>query len=354
MIPYIAIYLIIALLSFSDKIVNTNHKIPLSWSRLQTFIFCVLSLFIGFRHQVGGDWFTYLDHLDRVTWMPLIEVISEKEFGFSFFLWLGALTGYGIYLTNFLSAIVFCSCLMLFCRDQSRPWLALMVSLPYLITIVGMGYARQSVAIGLTMVGVGFLLSGKLGRFFLLILLASSFHRSAIIMLPIPVLRLVWRKWFSNLSLVVLGGWFGIYFYVDTFNDYFKNYVESDYRSSGATLRIILIFVPGVIFLVLRKRFLMPYFTRRIWSAMAMASIALMSAIIVFPSSTAVDRISLYLIPLQIIVLSRIPDAFGWDELSKQILVFLVVGYSGAIMFGWLEYADNSLSWIPYRTVLFY
>jgi hypothetical protein len=353
MIPYTLLYVIIAFCSFLDKTANPDHKSNLSSNGLGIFIFGVLSLFVGFRHQVGGDWFTYLDHLDRVAWMPLVEIIGEKEFGFSFLLWLGFITGYGIYLANFLSALVFCYCLMLFCQQQSRPWLALMVSLPYLILVVSMGYTRQSVAIGVTMAGVGFLLKSKPGLYCLLILIASCFHRSAIIMLPLPVVALVGRKWFSGLSVIVLGAWLCVYFYIETFGDYFKDYIDADYRSSGATIRIVLIAIPAIIFLILRNQFSMPPSTKRLWTAMAFVSIGLIFAVIFLPSSTAIDRVSLYLIPIQIVVFSRVPDAFGRNEIAKQILVFLVVAYSGAIMFGWLEYADNSLSWVPYRSVLF-
>ncbi len=38
--------------------------------------------------------------------------------------------------------------LVQFCRKQPLPWLALAVAAPFIIIVVGMGYTRQSVALG--------------------------------------------------------------------------------------------------------------------------------------------------------------------------------------------------------------
>ena len=66
-------------------------------------------------------------------------------------------------------------------------------------------------------------------------------------------------------------------------------------------------------------------------------------------ASAAVDRISLYLIPLQMFVLSRIAEAFPDRKRANQQLVFLVILYSAAIQFVWLTYAFNANFWIPYQ-----
>ena len=78
-------------------------------------------------------------------------------------------------------------------------------------------------------------------------------------------------------------------------------------------------------------------------------ALSLVVALFVSPSSTAVDRLGLYLIPLQLLVLSRIPDSFAVYEASARRLSGLVVLYSAAVMFVWLNFASHAGYWLPYR-----
>ena len=66
-------------------------------------------------------------------------------------------------------------------------------------------------------------------------------------------------------------------------------------------------------------------------------------------SSTVVDRLALYLIPLQIFVLSRLPESFPNKGRANSQLVIAVIFYSCAIQFTWLSFADHAESWLPYQ-----
>jgi hypothetical protein len=68
-------------------------------------------------------------------------------------------------------------------------------------------------------------------------------------------------------------------------------------------------------------------------------------------SSTAVDRLALYLIPLQIFVGSRIPDTriFGIAPASWNQLLIV---FSFAVLIVWLLFAGHSEYWLPYRNIL--
>jgi hypothetical protein len=70
----------------------------------------------------------------------------------------------------------------------------------------------------------------------------------------------------------------------------------------------------------------------------------LLVLLLVLPSSTAVDRLALYVMPLQVAVLSRFPLAFG-----RRMGTFIVVLYSLAIEFVWLNFATHARFWIPYQ-----
>jgi hypothetical protein len=69
----------------------------------------------------------------------------------------------------------------------------------------------------------------------------------------------------------------------------------------------------------------------------------------VSPSSTAVDRVALYWIPLQLFVLSRLPDAMSQRPGLNSIWVQLVVAYSAAVLFVWLFFASHAFAWLPYQ-----
>ena len=68
--------------------------------------------------------------------------------------WLAARTELGPYFVNTVCAALFAWGLVVFCRAQPRPWLALVVAVPYLVTVVAMGYTRQGTAIGLAMLAL--------------------------------------------------------------------------------------------------------------------------------------------------------------------------------------------------------
>jgi hypothetical protein len=71
--------------------------------------------------------------------------------------------------------------------------------------------------------------------------------------------------------------------------------------------------------------------------------------LILSPSSTAVDRVALYWIPLQLFVWSRVPQAMGKKSDTQRQWLFLVLGYACAVHFVWLFFADHRKSWLPYK-----
>ena len=69
----------------------------------------------------------------------------------------------------------------------------------------------------------------------------------------------------------------------------------------------------------------------------------------VLPSSTAVDRVGLYMLPLQLVVFSHLPDVLGKQNGGKPIWVALVLAYYCAVQFVWLNFASHAKYWLPYR-----
>lgn len=350
--PYWVLFLIPAYWAISRlKTRNDDYlRQRESWTYVWKGIFLLLVLMIGFRHEVGGDWETYILMMDSYS----NTSVNANEFGFQdpafvIFNQLAVKSGLGIYLVNLLSAIFFCFGLFVFCRAQPRPWLALAVAVPYLITVVAMGYTRQGVAIGIAMVAMTALGQGSIFRFVLWIALAATFHKSAIILLPMAVLANTRRRIFTFI-------WVGITSIVlfalmvqEALSFLMGGYIEDAMQSSGAAIRIAMNAVPAALFLLFRKRFELSLEQRSFWSWMAWSALFLVVLLLVSPSSTAVDRIALYWIPLQLFVLSRLPNALGRRDGKNFLWVLAVLVYSAAVHFVWLFYADTAFAWIPYQ-----
>jgi hypothetical protein len=326
---------------------------PLSgqrWSVLWCFVFVLLVLMIGLRHSVGGDWGSYSENLESITNLPIGEALRGKgDPADSLLNWVAGQSGLGIYLVNSVYGALFSWGLLVFCREQQRPWLALTIAVPYLITVVGMGYSRQGVAIGLIMLGLVALKNKSVFKFMLWVALAATFHKSAVIMFPMavlggsrrPVLTLFWVCVTTFILFVLI--------LQESVDELFLNYVGAKYESSGAAIRVAMNAFPAMIFLLMRKRFEMASAQRSFWTWLAWGALAFVALLYVSPSSTAVDRVALYWIPLQLYVLSRVPDAFGKPGARNALWVYAVVGYSATVHFVWLFFATHSGYWLPYQ-----
>jgi hypothetical protein len=314
-----------------------------------------LTLLIGLRDGVGGDWGNYLPSIERAFGLSVPEILQQDEPGYALLNWIGANWGGGVYLVNTVCGLIFSIGLLRFCRAQPRPWLALTLAFPYLITVVAMGYSRQGVAIGLELLGLLALERGRLLQFLAWIALASTFHRTVLVLLILPASTLSPRLRFSQLIRLVLlaGAGFGLYsaFLASDLDYYQSGYIDAGYQSQGALIRVALCLLPALLFLLKRRRFRLPPDAQRLWTLISLLAVAAAIGLVTVASSTAVDRIALYLIPLQLYVGSRIPDArlFGISPASWSRLLVL---FSLAVLLVWLLFAAHAFAWLPYRNLL--
>ena len=107
--------------------------------------------------------------------------------------------------------------------------------------------------------------------------------------------------------------------------------------------------LPAAVFLIFRKRFQLSPEQRSFWTWMACSALLFIPLLVVSPSSTAVDRVALYWIPLQLFVLSRLPNALGQRDGKNADWVYGVVAYSAVVHFVWLVFADTAFAWLPYQ-----
>jgi hypothetical protein len=327
------------------------------WPALQAWLIGIsLTLFIGLRHEVGGDWFNYIPYLTRAEGLSLSEVVAWGDPGYNALNWLFASQSWGIYGVNLVSAAIFSAGLVLFCRAQPRPWLALCLAIPYLVIVVAMGYSRQGVAIGFMMPGLLALEQGRLRLFLASMAAAATFHSTALVMLAfvvpaVPGCSLTMRA-IRLLLLLIVGGALVQTFLAARVEGLVDGYIEAEYQSEGAAIRVAMNLLPGVLLLLWPKRFALTSQQLRLWRSMAFTALGCAVALVLLPSnSTAVDRIALYVIPLQLVVGSRLPST-QLLGLSPAQLMVSVLGFCLAVEFVWLNFATHASGWLPYANVL--
>ena len=349
MFPYWVLFVIPALATLRSSRIPAMALANSREYRIWRGIFLLLVLMIGFRHHVGGDWNNYERHLTHGANSSLSEAISHKgDLAYGLLNWFAARWG-GSYLINLVCGLFFTWGLVALCRVQPRPWLALAVAVPYLITVVGMGYTRQGAAVGLEMLGLVALGAGRLGRYLLLIGCAALFHKSAVVMAPMALLAGSRNRFLTMLIVGSTGFVFYRLMLEDSLDRLIHGYIDAGYSSSGAAIRIAMNALPAGLFLLFRRRFELSPAERGFWTLMALSALGFVVLLNVLASSTAVDRVALYWIPLQLFVWSRIPDVLWHWGGSKKAWIVAVVAYSGLVHFVWLNYADNAHYWLPYQ-----
>jgi len=225
------------------------------------------------------------------------------------------------------------------------------VAIPYLVMFVAMGYSRQGVAIGICMIGLAALQNGKIVKYIASVGLACLFHVSAIVLMPFIVTLLKKRRW---LMLPIFGGViFLIYLFLisEKIDSFTEGYLYAFYSSSGAKIRVWMNAIPSIVFLLIRNQIPISQYQKQFWTLMSLGGIAFIFALEISTSSTAVDRVALYWIPIQLYVLSWLPVALK-KHAHTSTWALMVVVYSAAIQFVWLNYADTAFAWLPYQLYL--
>ena len=323
-----------------------GEKVPRTYLLIGILL---MTLLIGTRFQVGGDWRSYQYMFSFVEHMSFERALDYGDPGYQAINWTVQRWNGEIWWVNLFSAAIFAWGLTRLCQNQPLPLLAVLVAVPYLIIVVAMGYTRQSIAIGVLMAGLASLgRGGSVIRFAVYVAVAALFHKTAVLVLPLVIFA---GK--RNRLLNIIAGAAAFFLFFDLFlaestDQFVKNYVDTRYASQGAWIRVILILVPAAVLLIKRGRLGLAEQEEKVWRYIAFTACAMPIILIATPSSTAVDRMALYLLPLQIVVLSRVHLLFSKPRTGIAAVIF----YSFLVQFVWLNLAQHSKLWVPYRSFM--
>lgn len=338
------VYLVVMTIAAITAVISLVS--PRTYSRLIAFpAYGLVWLFMGLRDHVSGDFDMYVFFFKTYTSYGFFHArqLINTEIGYAILNWVvGHLTG------NFHLVLLICAGTLLYGIWQVArefdidPALVLFVACPYLIFVVGMGYTRQSVGIGFSMLALCELRRDCTKRFYGYVLLATVFHYSAAAFL-LAFWANTWRR-----SLVAV--FFGlISFYSMLTSDVSSRLLgyASGVGSSGGVWFRILLLLSGYIVALTQLRH---------WRSMSRDYnlmfrsfiILLIMAIFARSQSVIVDRFSLYFFTFMLLGLARSVD---FAQGLKGWVYFIAVGaFSYGITIFWFSTSEFArYSWLPYR-----
>lgn len=329
---------------------RVNHRINFQW-----IVFTIaLAFFVGGRWKTGGDWGNYYRNLEPFYWLTVDKAAgTTKDVGYTLLSIFASQFTTGIVVITMFSGIVMAVALMRFCLAQPRPWLCMAVAFPYLVVVCGMGYIRQGIAISFILMALLALRRESIGRYIAWVATGALFHATALAMIPLGALasrrnRLMVMAVVAAVTILAFR-----WLIADRADVLLTNYVEADASSSGALVRAFMGALPGAIFLIFRKQFGLEGSELLAWTALSAAAVATVPGVLFFPSSTVVDRLGLYLLPVQCFVFARIPDALGRSVQQRQLFAVGIILLYITVFFTFINYGDHARSWFPYRFYLF-
>ncbi|WP_162184732.1 EpsG family protein [Sphingomonas hengshuiensis] len=309
-------------------------------------------LLATFRNEIGGDWEAYKGMYEAVRGESLVSALQTTDPIFGFILWLSSLLRLGIYPVNGICAALIGMGVLRVALTTRDPWLAIVMAVPYLLIVVGMGYVRQAGAIGFLMLAIASLDRRRIAATAVRLLFAAGLHSTSAIVFPVFGFAMAGRRRVVALILGCAGLVLFSYVLSWRIEEFQAGYLQSEYDSSGALVRVAMNVAPSILLLACWRRFPITGPARIVWLALALANIAALIALWLSPSSSAVDRLSLYFAPIQIVACGTIRDLLPMRRAAAYPIRMAVIAAAALVQTAWLLLADNAFAWVPYHSVL--
>ena len=345
MLPYWLLLGFAALPAFETN----DRRTPVRAGFLALVLAFAMIVLIGFRYKVGADWYAYVRMYRQIAVLDLGDALTITDPAYALLNYIAAHTGVGLVTVNLLCGLIFTVGLFRFAFSLPNPWLALTTSIPYLVIVVAMGYARQGVALGCMMLSLTALSRKSFAQSVGWLIVAASFHKTAVLVIPLLALAYARHRALTTTAAAIL---LPVMFYLliaGQFDTLFMTYVEHSYGSQGAIIRVLMAALPGSIYIVFRKRFELDESVARLYLYMSIVAIALIPVVLATSNTTIVDRFALYLLPLQMLVASWLPILAGQQQRRNASVVVSLLAYAAVVQFVWLNYASHAQDWIPYQ-----
>lgn len=319
------------------------------------YILILLMIVTGFRYEVGGDWINYIAIYDLFKGVSFTESLKITDPGYALFNYIGQYFGIkDTILVNLFCSLIFYFCFYLLAKNTENYWLPLLISFPYLILVVSMGYTRQSVAIALILVALKYALEKKLKLFFIFSFAAVLFHKTAIIVFMFLPFFISY-KIFYNQIIFLLYALFSfllvsLVVYISSLTgDNIYTDQSSEMTSAGALFRIFVHFLTLIFYLFYRKKIILQYPKYyRLFDYMALLVVYVF--VLAIPFSTLADRFNLYLIAFDIFVFSILYSML--KGFNKYFMLGSIIFFNTIMLIVWLNFGSWSHAWLPYQNYI--
>ena len=343
MFVYIGVYSCLALSAIG------NYRRP----HTVFFIFSGLFLvwFMGFRYEVGCDYFGYLSRW--INFNPvssLAQLLKGEEAGFAFLM--GSIKAFGLDYTwlNVAASAILVFCYIRFASAHAFAPLILTLLFPVIIIQFGMSGIRQALAGGFLMLAFNAFAKKQKLWTAIWILVGMQFHTSVVMFLPISFLAGREVNTFRIFLAMFILGPITALLLADRFDTYESRYIENTVTSGGAVIRYILILLPVPFFIIYRKKI------QRVFpDAFPLLKLGLLTILSLAPlvvlSTIALHRLNFYIMPLSVIlcvyvaaVMSRRPSQMQW---------LLVMAYGTYSVLWFLSSRHAQSCYVPYQNTWF-
>ncbi len=226
-LPYICVFLLLYIIYLFDKRdkFHTNHKKYVAWANI------ILLLFIGLRGFVMTDFISYypfFDLIQDIDSLPTVILLKGWEPGFiiytyicklifpNYFVWIFVSTAIDLWLLNIVVqrySVNHIMSLMCFFAVGGLP--------------LEMNVLRNAKAVLIFLLSIKYIQDKKLLKYVGVILLAMTFHMSAILYLPLYfILNRKWPDWILWAIFVV--GIVVLFFHFEILSFFFSNFTFED------------------------------------------------------------------------------------------------------------------------------
>lgn len=346
---YLAVYGMFVLLGISIQ-----RRLDQMVAMAVCFLF--LLIFMGWRYYVGCDYAGYLyRYVHTPPHEPLSAAFLNPEPGFELIMRFVVTSGLGYEWLNIICSLIILVCYWIFLRSHERPLLMLALMFPVLLMQLSMSGLRQAIAVGILMVAtVQFMKRRRLATA-LIILLASQFHASAVMFLPLAALAKT-KISFGRLTyaafLLVPFALFLLADRLETYQDRYIYEIYGDQSAGGAVLRYLLLLPPAVLFFTKLKEMEAAY--PRSFELLKIFNLAIIAvAPLTILSSFALHRIIFYLMPFSIVTFVYVVR-FVFKERDAPIALVIPPALYGIYAVGWQLFSSHFRNcYAPYQNLLF-
>ena len=315
-----------------------------------------MTVMVGLRYHVGVDWTNYLaiwTYAGQTDLEGLFTAYHNSDPVFYALVWFLRNYGFGYWVLNLFCASCFTWGLFTFANRQPNRWLAVAVAVPYLVIVIAMSGVRQATAIGFVFLALVAFADRKPAKFLFFIACGAAFHASAVLAIPLTGMSFTKNK-FQSALLLLVAALVGYFLLRDAFAEYANDYITNQAgtaESSGTLYRIAMNALPALIFFRYGKYIQLEPQDRTLWRNFALLAVGSIVLYPFLPSSTALDRVLLYLYPMQMFVLSRTPNLLTGEERrpSTLFITILILTYLVSLLIVFMSFGVNSAAYNPYR-----